>query len=313
MDRFKPHFLLQNAYAQTIASFYWPQLPLTAEGVEHIIDLPDGDKVILVENRPVGIKKKRIILLLHGLSGSSQSNYMRRLAYYFTEQGHRVFRMNLRGSGQGLFLARKTYHSGRSEDAREVLKFLEKKFPQGPVTTIGFSLGGNIVLKMLGEDESMSNCDSAVTVSAPFDLAKTTQKLQRRPNNIFQDYLLKDLVKQIEKKSQVFHELKKFVPCKFKTIEQLDEEFTAPLSGYRSADHYYSTCSSGGFLEANKTRTLIIASQDDPMIHTDFSLIPNRPHIESLITKKGGHVGFLGHDFHKRWSDEMILDWVAKL
>ncbi|HRE32228.1 MAG TPA: alpha/beta fold hydrolase, partial [Candidatus Berkiella sp.] len=170
---FKALPLLNTGKRQTIAAAYLPDIPTISDDVTHTVPLPDGDQIVLIENRPLHWSESdRIILLVHGLTGSARSKYLVRLAHKLILEGFLVMRMNLRGCGLGHGLAKHLYHSGRSEDTRAVLSWLATTFPKRKVTQAGFSLGANITLKMAGEDgeHPSGNLDSVIAVSPPLDL-----------------------------------------------------------------------------------------------------------------------------------------------
>lgn len=195
MPPFCPLPGLNKGLRQTIASFYFPYNPFINNSNQHIISLADGDKIVLVENRPTHwVPSQRIILLVHGLTGSHRSKYFIRATKFFVEHGFMVMRMNLRGCGAGHGLAKHLYHSGRSEDTRHILEWLAKQFPHSPVTQIGFSLGANITLKMAGEDgpNKSGNLDSVVAVSPPLILKPALNCLIKNKTNFSMISLLRD-------------------------------------------------------------------------------------------------------------------------
>jgi predicted alpha/beta-fold hydrolase len=313
MSDFNPYRLFRGGFVQTLASHYFPQKEHKHFDKKHLVELGDGDKLILLENKPKELKTQTIVLIIHGLTGDSQSNYMKRLALQFNQLGHRVMRMNLRGAGEGLHLAKSPYHSGRSEDLRATLRFIKKLYPMSPIKIIGFSLGGNIVLKTLGEGRELENVEKAAVVSAPLELEPTALKLGKNPSRVFEQYFLKNIREEVKKKIEHFPELKHFYPGKVKSIYQLDDEYTAPLSGFQSALDYYTQSSSMQYLEGIEVPTLVIFAMDDPIIHTDSYL--KAPKVKSLsysIHKTGGHVGFFDPrivDPYRRWSDKKIKDF----
>lgn len=307
---FLPLTCLHNGKIQTIAAC-WPPYFHTNLDKQHIIKLSDSDQLALIENRPEHcLPSQRIILLVHGLAGSSSSPYMTRVASYFLEQGYVVMRLNLRGCGPGKHLARYPYHAGRSEDTRSILLWLAERFPAAPVTQIGFSLGGNITLKMAGEGNSLGNLDSAIAVSAPLDLEKTVKKIMEPVNKFFHDHFMKKLVKHVQLNGEQ--------PPVVNNLYDFDNLYTAIESGFQSAEDYYNRSSSGQFLNSIKIKTLVLFSQDDPFIVCDelltqpFNSHPNN-NIDVVITEKGGHVGWLGCPFRLKyfyWMDRTLMSWV---
>ena len=160
MTDFHPHFLAQDPWLQTVLGRYWPHsLPKVSEGNLLKVSLRDGDHVLLHENIPreessyseVRVKR-RWIVLVHGMAGCATSSYMMRLASLFLHEGYPVVRVNLRNAGSGFGLSRNLYHAGRSDDLRDVFLYLSQRHAEAEFTAIGISLGGNILLKLAGEE-----------------------------------------------------------------------------------------------------------------------------------------------------------------
>lgn len=165
---FLPWRICQSGMAQTLAAYWYPSGNRIDNQRHSFIDLPDGDRLAITENTPKQFTENtRTILLVHGLTGSHLSGYMIRTARQFLEEGYRVIRMDLRGCGAGRGMAKQIYHAGRSDDPRQILRWLAQYYPKSPVTVIGFSLGANMILKMAGEDgqNRSGNLDSVIAVS----------------------------------------------------------------------------------------------------------------------------------------------------
>jgi len=313
---FKPLPLLSHGRTQTLAARYFPFHSIITNNLHHIITLPCEDRIALIENRPSHWRpSKRIILLVHGLSGSHLSSYMVRLAHHFLRAGCCVIRMNLRGCGSGAGLAQHLYHSGRSEDTRAVLAWLKQHYPDSPVTQIGFSLGGNITLKMAGEDGKMpsGNLDSVIAVSPPLDLAASVKLIIHPKNRIFDAYFVNELRTEIKKIHQAFPTLPPVDLPKKLNLYDFDDLYTAPRSGFKNALDYYQRASSLQFIHNITIPTLILYALDDPMINRSaFLRLPKQKNLEVIITKKGGHVGWLGKTdqfFNFRWMDRVLVKW----
>ncbi len=317
MPPFCPLPGLNKGLTQTIASFYFPYNPFINNSKQHIVPLADGDKIVLIENRPTHwVPSQRIILLVHGLTGSQNSKYFIRATQFFVAHGFVVIRMNLRGCGAGKGLAKHLYHSGRSEDTRQILEWLALQFPKSPVTQIGFSLGANITLKMAGEDgmHKSGNLDSVVAVSPPLDLEASVKLLIKKQNKVFNDFFVKGLLEDIKKLHETFPELPKLNLPPISNVYQFDDLYTAPRSGFKNAHDYYTRCSSAQFVAAITLPTLIMYAKDDPVIsRRRFLKLPDKDNIDVIITDKGGHVGWLGSTdkwFDYRWMDRVIFKWV---
>lgn len=320
LEPFKALPLLNGGQRQTIAALYWPDTPNLDDSTSHIVPLPDGDKLVLIENRPATWQHgDRIVLMLHGLTGSARSKYLLRMTKKLTNDGYLVMRMNLRGCGQGLGLARHLYHSGRSEDSRAAILWLQQYFPDSPVTLIGFSLGANIVLKMAGEDgeNPTGELDSIVAVSPPLDLEASVKLLIHKKNKLFNDFFVKCLLRDIGVLHDTFPDLPKPTFPKQLNVFQFDDMYTAPRSGFKDAKDYYTQSSSKHFIHNITVPTFILYAKDDPVIaRRTFLHLPHKPNFDTIITARGGHVGWMGHTgkfAQYRWMDKAVVNWVKGL
>lgn len=317
LNKFYPFPFARSGYLQTIYGHYWPILKPTQPDTFHQIQLPDGDILVMSENRPKHWQSgKRIMLLVHGLTGSYQSTYMQRMCRRMYKKGYLVLRLNLRFCGPGRGLARKPYHCGVSDDTRFVLEWIKQHFPDSPVTQIGFSLGANVTLKMAGEDGSRptGNLDSVVAVSSPLDISLASERFGRPENRQFQNHFIKHLRKDLALMQSLYPDVPKVTFPENMTIRQFDEIHTAPLNGFKDVTDYYQKCSSINYIPEIKVPTLILSALDDPM--TDARVLFNIPHtanVDILLTQKGGHNGFLGFGTHfseVRWSDQAVARWL---
>ncbi len=316
VPQFKPLPWISSGKSQTLMGHYLPFNPFLSDRKQHIITLPDHDKIVLIENTALQrTKSQRIILLVHGLTGSHLSRYLIRITRLLVGKGFLVMRMNLRGCGAGTNLAQNLYHSGRSEDTRAVLNWLKMHFPQSPVTQIGFSLGANITLKMAGEDgtSASSNVDSIIAVSPPLDLLASVKNITQ---SIFDQHFVKALLQDVRGIHQTFPDLPKTTFPRNLTLYDFDNLYTAPRSGFIDAYDYYTQCSSGQFVEHITLPTLILHAMDDPLVaHHPFTLLPKKKNLHLLLTKEGGHLGWLastGKLYPYRWMDQVIVNWVMR-
>ncbi|REK08609.1 MAG: alpha/beta fold hydrolase [Planctomycetota bacterium] len=315
---FRPHALLRSGHAQTLAGAYLPSRGYRYGASQHYVTLDDGDQVVLHDDLPPQWQPgDRAALLIHGLAGCHESGYMQRIAYKLAARGVRAFRMDLRGCGAGQRLARLPYHSGRSEDAAAALVAIARLAPDSPVTLVGFSLGGNITLKLLGElgDRPCGHLDSAMAVCPPVDLAACSRQIQKRPNQLYDRYFVRLLIRQVESRGQLLSGAAVMpqgsVP---RTLWDFDNTYTSIVCGFGTADGYYRQASSLPLLGGIRLPTLILASRDDPMIPPDALLRTRLPAaVRLLMTDSGGHLGFVGRrgvDADRRWMDWRVVDWV---
>lgn len=321
LPSFVPLPLLSNGKYQTIMASCWPYSPHIPNAKQHVISLPDGDKIILIENRPTNWKSsQRIVMLVHGLAGSIHSRYMVNLTRLLLKQGFLVMRMALRGCIPEKKLAQHLYHGGRSEDPRAVLAWLKQFFPNSPVTQIGFSLGANILLKMAGEEATAShlrinnNLDSLIAVSPPLDLAASAQLLIHESNKAFDQYFIKCLLKHVKALHQAHPHLPKPHFPSSLNIYEFDELYTAPRSGFKSANEYYTACSAAQFMSGVSLPLFLLHAMDDPFVSAQAVLdIPAKDNFDILLTPQGGHVGWLGYtgkQFQYLWMNHAIAGWV---
>lgn len=316
---FEPIFWAKKGLQQTIAAYYYPYNPFLPKGSFHAIPLPDKDQILISINPP---KKKnpspRMILLVHGLSGSYISKYMIRFTRQLTQLGFTVARMNLRGSGPGKTLASKLYHGGRSDDLRAVLEWLMQNFPNTPITTVGFSLGANIVLKMGGESPVPKGCDSLIGVSPPLDLLTCVTLLSKPPNQILDQHFSLALVQEVQ---ELHRHLSLPAPQfpKVLTVYDFDALYTAPLNGFKDAEDYYTQSSALQFIPNIDLPMFILSAKDDPLIFRHlYKKIPKKPNFDLLITPHGGHMGWLSPShwvfahcgFAHRWMDNAVIQWI---
>lgn len=318
---FRPLPFLTSGWAQTVGAVLWPQLPDLKPTASHLVSLPDGDRLCVIENRPCSWQTgNRIVVLVHGLTGSSASKDVVRLCRKLVEHGLLTMRVNLRGCGPGFGLARNLYHSGRSEDLREVIRWLAQSFPTSPVTQVGISLGGNITLKMAGEDgpDGVGRLDSIVAVSAPIDLAACARRMEDPDFRFFDQYFVGVLRKHVARLHRHFPDLPSIEFPETLTLRQFDDLYTAPRCGFRDAADYYARSSSGPLLPQIHYRSLVLCAADDPVVDARcYANVATSDRFQLIVTPQGGHVGFLGGPgkpwYSVRWMDNLILNWIQHL
>lgn len=310
---FKPHPFLSNAHLQTIV----PHQFRNAESINYIrqrFELADGDFVDLDWSKN---GKEKLCLLLHGLESSSDRGYIYG-AIGAVKASYDCVVLNYRGcSGEANRLL-KAYHSGKTDDLKEVLSYLSGLEQYKEIVLLGYSLGGNIALKYTGEfsQDLPSKLKKVIGISVPCDLASSSIKLDHWSNKIYHDRFLKSLKeKVVAKKLKFLEEIDLDKLESLKTIKAFDEYYTAPVNGFSSADEYYRLASSKPFLSKIKLSTLIITAKDDPFFTPDC--MPTKeanenPNIIFLNPEKGGHVGFCRKIKEKiYWHEEKILAFLG--
>ena len=315
---FQPHPLVRGGHAQTLMAYVLPGRRFPYRARKRRVDLDDGDAIILHDDQPSDwCPGDRAALLLHGLAGCHGSGYMIRIAGKLNEAGVRVFRMDLRGCGAGAGLARRPYHAGRSEDPRAALEFINNLCPGSPVSLVGFSLGGNITLKMLGEDSDSlpENLASAVAVNPCIDLAECARRLDRFGARPYDRYFTRLLLARIDQYDGPSANSRAAAAAgRPVRLREFDDRYTAPLGSFRSADDYYARSSAAQFIPHIRRPTCILTSRDDPIVPVSlFENLPLPPAVRLCITRSGGHLGYFarrGIDPDRRWMDWRIVDWV---
>ncbi|MEB4590063.1 hydrolase [Candidatus Thiothrix sp. Deng01] len=307
---FRPAWWLQSPHLQTLWPVFFrprPKLKLQAERVE----LKDGDFIDLAWHpRP----NSPLVLVIHGLEGSLRSHYAQTLLLALHNAGFASVFMHLRGCSGTPNRHASSYHSGRTADVAEVLAYLHAS-GRMPDAAVGFSLGGNLILKYAGETGAASGLKAIVAVSTPFQLQECARKLEHGFARVYGQYLLRNLKGAYRRK---FSQRQPPLPVKLDalgTIFAFDDQVTAPLNGFAGAEDYYARSSSGQFLSQIQTPALIIHAQDDPFMYP--STVPDASMLSDSVTLElaahGGHVGFVGGNAPWRaeyWLEQRITRWL---
>lgn len=271
--------------------------------------------VVVFEHQPEGISKGQIVLL-HGLEGSSDAGYFASLTQDALTRGFGVHRANLRTCGGSEELCETMYHSGLTSDTIFMLRELQRR-DCGPVFVVGFSLGGNVALKLAGELGRNELLTGVCAVSTPIDLAMSVRALDRLFNKLYARRFLKRLRERVRRKSAMSPELYSTAGLNsVSTIWDFDDRFTAPLFGFGTAANYYETQSAKGFLHSIQVPALVVTAKDDPLVpfemynHRAFS---SNPFLKLLAVPNGGHLGFLSRNKPRFWLDGVILNWMESV
>ena len=309
---FKPAWWLRSPHSQTL----WPvffkkrhKLDLKNEQVE----LEDGDFIDLCWSKK---GSDQSVLVLHGLEGDINSHYINGILYRLEQSGYKPVLMHFRGcSGRVNRLAR-AYHSGETGDLAYIVEYINKVTGSYPFAAIGFSLGGNVLLKWLGETGQKNPLKKAVAVSVPFKLHDAAKRLERGVSKIYREHLLVSLRKTYIEKFKKLESPLTVDVTQLKSFWDYDDKVTAPLHGFSGAQEYYDKCSSRHFLKGIKIPTRIIHSSDDPFMFK--STAPGEEELNSnidfLLTKSGGHVGFVSGSILLKtdyWSEDKIIEFIS--
>lgn len=296
--KFTPAFGLKNRHLQTIYStFFRKDIKLDYEIKE--FTLKDNDFI-----ECYWLNKKRantnIFVIFHGLEGSFHSPYIKGIMKALEEKNQAVVLVHFRSCANKVNKKAKTYHSGDTSDAIEYLKYLYDKYEKANVLTIGYSVGGNMLLKLLGKDFIDNFIDKSICISAPLDLSICAKVLNSGFAKLYQKHLLKLLKETLIKKYEK-HDYKKLINLsrkrvdKISTIKEFDDLYTSKINNFGTAENYYKLNSAKQFLKNIKTKTLLIHALDDPFMNKD--ILPSKEELSKNCTleiyKNGGHLGFI--------------------
>jgi len=274
-----------------------------------LVDLEDGDVLYCkLSTPPKWTPNQCTIVLVHGLGGTDSSSYMIRMSRKFYTKGYRCLRMNLRGTGEGVHLAKRPYHGGTSHDVLKAVQSLKAQTPESSIILMGFSLGGNIILKLMGElkEKALGLVDMALTICAPLDLGQTMEFLLNPSNRFYHQYYVKSL------KQYAGRWIRK---DSIRTIRDFESLITAPLWDFSDVFDYYQQCSSKFFLSGIQQNCHLIFAKDDPFINYHLALQPSlSSKVKIWLSEYGGHMGFWGwagkeHRYH--WLDALLLKIIG--
>lgn len=305
---FHPAVGLSSPHLQTILPTLLGKGGIEPPSSYFFIALEDGDILCCKMSTPPNWKPhQRTIVLLPGLGGTDTSNYMIRMSRKFYRMGYRSLRLNLRGSGQGIHFAQRPYHGGVSPDILQAIQTLKQQTPQSPIVLIGFSLGGNIALKLLGElgEQSSPLIETVIAICAPIDLKQTMNLLSEGFNRLYHRYYVKGL-QRIGSRWIGKHTIR--------SLLEFDNLVTAHYWGYRDAFDYYHQCSSKFFLPHIRSSCHLIFAADDPFVDYRSALQnPLSSVVKIWLSQHGGHMGFWGwagkrHGYN--WLDALLIKLV---
>ncbi len=283
-------------------------------------ELRDGD-FLDVDVGPEPGTRAPLTLVLHGLEGSSRRRYVRSACRELLARGIRPVALNLRGCSGETNRRPRLYHSGETGDPAFVLEGLRKAFPDRPLGALGFSLGGNVLLKLLGEREDGGSglLDAAVAISVPMDLAAASAELEATVmGRFYVGHFLRSLKRKVRAMAGILEgRMDLAAALRARTLREFDEAATAPLHGFRNADDYYARSSSTAFVGGIRVPTLVLHSLDDPFLPARAlprEALGANPRIVAALTPRGGHVGFMeGPPWSPRfWAEEEGARFLAE-
>jgi predicted alpha/beta-fold hydrolase len=309
---YSPPFFLFNAHLETVFPAIFRKVA-TPPYLRERISTPDQDFLDLdwLLN-----DFDKLVIIQHGLEGNTARAYIKGMARAFYNNGFNVLAWNYRGCSDEMNRLLRFYHSGATDDLSTVIRHAEAKSIFKEIYLVGFSLGGNITLKYLGEPAVSALIKKAIVFSVPVHLEGSCRKISTPSNRIYAQRFLKSLKHKIIVKSGQMPGLGITGIKKIKTLLEFDNRYTAPLHGFQDAVDYYTRCSSIFYVTNIKIPTLIVNTKNDPFLSQECfptKLLENHPFVKMEIPERGGHVGFtLFNNKGLYWSEQRALDWILK-
>ena len=325
-EPFTPPLFLRSSHLQTV----WGRMtrprrlvPMTRE----VLVTPDDDDLVLDH---LGVPPRDLSLhfvLLHGLEGSSNSVYMQGLLSVIARHGFGATAINFRSCARDandvsrMLPNRRPrfYHSGETTDFDFAIRTLTARNPDTTFVAAGVSLGGNALLKWLGEHRGQTLVKAAAAMSVPFDLCEGGANLEHGINRFYVSRFLKTLKPKVQRVTAQFPEVRERIDVektmRSQTFREFDDAATAPLHGMRDADDYYATCSSIHFIDTIDTRALCITAADDPFVPASVIARAQTKASRSIdfrVTQHGGHAGFIAAGGTRYWAEELVVNWLTK-
>lgn len=317
-EPFRPRFPWYGPDLQTLRNTIF-RTPVDVKGGERLVlPLGDGTGDALAarldrppEGRGAG---KPLAVVVHGLGGDERSTYMIRTTRHMLSLGYPVLRLSLRGAGPSRPLSGGHYHAGRSDDLAAALAGLPPGLTARGIVLIGYSLGGNLVLKFMGEGAHGHDVRGAASVSAPIDLAATSRRILEPRNKLYHLKILKTMKDETLAPGATLTEAERQAIEQARTVFEFDDGFVAPRNGYAGADDYYAHNAAIGFLDRIDRPTLVVHALNDPWIPTESYRTVDwgaYAHVSALLPRGGGHLGFHGRGSVTPWHDRAIGRFFA--
>ena len=300
--------IVKNPHALTILGNFWPrELDFSPYPSTRKLYRTEQDVEVLVDSQSPKNPVAELVMV-HGLEGAGEAGYIRTLAHHALTHNFKTHRFHMRTCGGTEHLCTTLYHGGLTSD---LLAYLKQLNTTKPVFLTGFSLGGNVVLKLAGELSTQARqlLTGVCAVSAPIDLAMAAHQINAPINFVYQRRFVARMRARLAATGRYPPEQL----AKLQTLYEIDDKITAPSFGFGTADRYYATQSSKRFLPDIQIPTLLIAAQDDPLI--PFRMYreaqpEQNPHITAIYPQHGGHIGFLARHKPRFWADETIVEWA---
>ena len=313
-NQFKPNLFFRNKHFNSLYRYF--KTKIQVDFVRERMFTTDAD---FIDLDIASVQSNKVIITIHGLEGSSNSSYIHSLSQMANQQNYDVIAINLRGCSGEPNLTLGSYHSGKTDDVLEVIQYIEAKNSYKEIHLVGFSLGGNITLKLMGEFAATlpKILKTAVAVSVPCDLKGSAEKIDHFSNKLYQYNFLKTLREKAKLKIERFPNANVNATkiLNATNFNEFDEYFTAAAHGFKNADDYYKKSSSKQFIKDITKPSLLISALDDPFLSKScypFTEAEKHKYFHLLTPKYGGHVGFYSN-FNKaknHWLEKQILNFI---
>jgi predicted alpha/beta-fold hydrolase len=300
---------------QTLRNFLCGVPPDLPGGERLLLPLSDGERLAARLDRPADRVSGPLVVLVHGLAGSEASLNVVATTRYLVGRGWPVLRLNLRGTLPSLPTAEGHYHAGRTGDLADALLALPQGLARHGLALLGHSLGGNLVLKFMGEGGHGVPVLGAVAVSSPIDLAATCARMMSRRNFVYHAYIFAAMKHEALAPCAALSTAERAAIAAARNVYEFDDRFIAPRFGYRDAQDYYESNSAKNFLSGIARPTLILHALDDPWIPAAcYTAIdwPSLTMIGAPLTLRGGHLGFHGQGSLVPWHDRVTALWLER-
>jgi predicted alpha/beta-fold hydrolase len=318
-EPFVPRRFLRNNHAQTLAGNFLPRQSRLPEPEERLFQVEEGVQVLCHCHWQPERAGRLTVIIVHGLEGSSLSQYVIGTGSKAWEAGMNVVRMNMRNCGGTEELTQTLYHSGCSGDVGAVARTLIQQDKLQGVALVGYSMGGNLVLKMAGEwgSSAPKQVKAVAAVSPAADLAASADAIHEAANRMYEWKFLGSLMRRYHRKRALFPKIYRQLERRPRSIREFDDIITARYSGFNDADDYYTRAGAARVVDKIAVPTLIIHAKDDPFIRilpeTRAKLLAN-PQITLLETEHGGHCAFLAqpNGYDGRWAERQIIHFFER-
>ncbi len=304
--------LFRNPHLQTIAGHYWRR-PDSAGGlpVERRLYRTEPDVQVLVESQRPSGKAAGELVMVHGLEGDSQAGYMLGLSSAALRAGFAAHRFNLRACGGTQHLCRTLYHGGLTSDLLAVLRQMQAE-GRAPVYLAGFSLGGNVVVKLACElgESARGLVHGVCAISASIDLASCARRIAQPDNRLYEMRFVRRMRARLLATGRYSRQLL----AGLSSVQEIDDRITAPSFGFGTAANYYRTQSAVAYMSSLRAPVLFLQAKDDTFVPYgvfETEAVRRNPWVEVVATEYGGHLGFLGRSPRRFWVDDAVTDWIT--